>query len=174
MVRGSPGPGERRVALGRITGAWGVRGWVRLQSWTEPPEQILEFGTWQATGPGGAAIELQPLRGHRQGRQLVAQLAGVEDRDAAQALAGSELSVRRDEFPPPAAGEYYRADLVGLEVVTLEGQALGRVDHFVETPANPVMVVRGEREHWLPAVPRYLRQVDLDRGRVVVDWDPEL
>jgi 16S rRNA processing protein RimM len=89
------------------------------------------------------------------------------------ALARGELWMERRELPALGKGEYYRADLVGLEVVNQDDRPLGRVDHFLDLPANPVMVVSGEREHWVPLVPRHLRSVDLERGRIVVDWDPD-
>ena len=70
-----------------------------------------------------------------------------------------------------SANDFYRTDLIGCEVVNLEGVALGVVQHFIESAAQSLMVVHGEREHWVPAVPRYLRRVDLAARRVVVDWD---
>lgn len=159
--------------LGRILGPFGVRGWVKLQSYTEPPEQILEFPRWRVTAPAGAVRELVPLEGRRHGKGLVARLEGIADRDLAAALARNELWVERQELPALNQGQYYRADLVGLEVVDQAERRLGQVDHFVDLPANAVMVVKGEREHWVPLVPKHLRQVDLARGRIVVDWDPD-
>lgn len=97
----------------------------------------------------------------------------MDDREAAAGLARCDICVPRSELPPPGDGRYYRADLEGLEVVTTEGRVLGRLDHFVDTPANPVMVVVGERERWLPMVPRHLKEVDLEARRIVVDWDPD-
>jgi 16S rRNA processing protein RimM len=169
-----PGREHERVVLGRIAGPFGVRGWVKVQSFTEPPEQILGFPCWRATLPAGGSRELRPLEGRRHGRGLVARIEGIDDRDAAIALSRPELWIERRELPALPSGEYYRADLVGLEVVNQEGLRLGRVDHFLDLPANPVMVVTGEREHWVPLVPRHLRKVDLERGRVVVDWDLDL
>ena len=167
------GPGDSRIALGRITGSFGVRGWVKVKSYTEPPEQILEFPVWRADLPGGGHWNLMHLEGRRHGKGLVARLSGIEDRDQAKALAGQELWIERRELPALKDGEHYQADLVGLEVVNLEGRVLGRVDHFLETGANAVMVVIGEREHWLPMVPRHVQRVDLARGRITVDWDPD-
>ena len=103
----------------------------------------------------------------------MARLDGVNDRDAAAALSHCEVCVPREELPPAGPGQYYWADLVGLEVVTTQGEPLGRLDHIVETPGNPVMVVAGDRERWLPLVPRHLKSVDLEAGRIVVDWDPD-
>ncbi|MGQ0384422.1 MAG: ribosome maturation factor RimM [Gammaproteobacteria bacterium] len=164
---------HERIVLGRITGSFGVRGWVKLQSYTEPPEQILEFPRWRLALPGGGNRDLRPLEGRRHGKGLVARIEGIDDRDGAGALARGELWVERQELPPLGRGEYYRADLVGLEVVNVLERRLGRVHHFLDLPGNAVMVVIGESEHWVPLVPRHLRQVDLARGRIVVDWDPD-
>ena len=162
----------RRVELGRIAGAFGIRGWVRLISYTEPPEALLGYEGLRMVGPDGVPRDVGILEGRRQGTELVARLEGVADRDAAQALARAVIVIDRDRLPETAPGEYYWHDLVGLEAVNLEGRILGRIDHFVEAPANAVMVVRGEREHWLPLVPKHLKSVDLEARRVVVDWDP--
>jgi len=168
-----PGREHERIVLGRISGPFGVRGWVKVASFTEPPEQILGFSCWHVALPAGGSRELRPLEGRRHGKGLVARIEGIADRDDAMALARGELWIERRELPALGAGEFYRADLVGLEVVNQEARPLGRVDHFLDLPANPVMVVSGEREHWVPLVPRHLRSVDLERGRVVVDWDPD-
>jgi 16S rRNA processing protein RimM len=107
----------------------------------------------------------------RSGGALTVKLAGVEDRDQAAALTGAQVCVPRAELPEGDDKDFYRADLIGCEVVNLAGVELGVVQHFVETPAQALMVVRGEREYWVPAVPRHLRRVDLRARRVVVDWD---
>ena len=167
------GSGDSRIALGRITGSFGVRGWVKVLSYTEPPEQILEFPIWRLDLPEGGYRNLTHLEGRRHGKGLVARLEGIEDRDQAIALARQELWIERRELPALKGGEHYQADLVGLEVVNLEGHVLGRVDHFLETGANAVMVVIGAKEHWLPMVPRHVRRVDLGQRRITVDWDPD-
>jgi 16S rRNA processing protein RimM len=107
----------------------------------------------------------------RSGGALTVKFAGVEDRDAAAALRGAQICIPRSELPQRKAQDFYRADLIGCEVVNLAGIELGVVQHFVETPAQALMVVRGEREYWVPAVPQHLRRVDLQARRVVVDWD---
>ena len=167
------GQGDNRIALGRITGSFGVRGWVKLVSYTEPPEQILAFPVWRADLPGGGHRDLRHLEGRRHGKGLVARLTGIDDCDQASALSRLELWIELSELPALKDGDYYQADLVGLEVVNLEGHVLGRVDHFLDTGANAVMVVIGEREHWLPMVPRHVPKVDLERRRITVDWDPD-
>ena len=151
-----------------------MKGWLKLESFTEPPAQILEFRRWRADGPGGVSRELKPLEGKPHGKGFVVRLEGIADRDAAIALGRLELWVEREELPTLGSGEFYRADLLGLEVVNLAGTRLGRVDHFLDLPANPVMVVVGEREHWLPVGRGQLLRVDRGRGRITVDWDAEL
>ena len=112
---------------------------------------------WRTTGRSGGA--------------LTVKLAGVLDRTAAEALKGAAVAVPRSELPPCAARDFYRADLLGCEVVNLAGDPLGVVAHFVEIPAHALMVVRGTREYWVPAVPQHLRRVDLEARRIVVDWE---
>ena len=159
--------------LGRITGPFGVHGWVKVVSFTDPPDQFLGFARWHADAPDRAARELRPAEGKAHGKGWVVRLEGIDDRDAAIALGKPELWVEREELPALKAGEHYREDLVGFEVVNLAGESLGRVDGFIDLPANAVMVVAGERERWLPAGPGQLLRVDVGQKRVAVDWDPE-
>jgi 16S rRNA processing protein RimM len=158
------------IQLGSVGAPFGVRGWVKLRSHTSPPERLLEHGNLQI-GREGAWRSYRIEQRGRSGGALTAKLAGVEDRDQAAALRGAQVCVSRVDLPPRDDKDFYRADLVGCEVVNLAGVDLGVVQHFVETPAQPLMVVRGEREYWVPAVPQHLRRVDLKARRVVVDWD---
>jgi 16S rRNA processing protein RimM len=113
-------------------------------------------------------------QGRAQGKGVVARLDGVDDRDAATALVGTEIWVPRDALPKPRQGEYYWADLEGLAVRTVDGVDLGRVSHLFATGANDVMVVQGGRERLIPFVPgRQVVKVDLDAGLIEVDWDPD-
>jgi 16S rRNA processing protein RimM len=162
-----------RVVLGRVRGPFGVKGWLKVESFTDPPAQILDFPCWRADAPGRAARELRPAEGRAHGKGFVVRLDGIDDRDAAVALGKPELWVERGELPALGPREHYRADLVGLEVVNQEGVCLGRVDHFVDLPANAVMVVVGERERWLPVGPGRLLRVDAAKRRITVDWDAE-
>lgn len=162
--------------LGRIVGHHGLRGELKLYSYTAPPEQIFDYRTWRLKAADGREMELKRINGKTHGKTLTISLPGVLDRDAAAAAAwmDAEISVARAALPPLAEGEFYWADLEGLEVVTLEGASLGKVSHLISTGANDVMVVRdAERERLLPFVPgQWVQQVDLAAGRIVVDWDP--
>ena len=165
--------GERRVVLGKVGGLFGVQGWVKLWSYTEPVENLLAYREVEL-GIGGQWRTGRLLEGRRHGGGLVGRFEGAADRDTAAALVGAEIAVARDRLPAPAEGEYYWADLVGLEVVNREGVSLGRVEEMMATGANDVMVVAGERERLLPFLPGlYVDSVDLAAGCITVDWDPE-
>ncbi|ROR29825.1 ribosome maturation factor RimM [Inmirania thermothiophila] len=172
MAAAPEAEGERLVVLGRVSGLYGVRGWVRVYSYTEPREGILRYDPWYL-GHGGRWRRMDLVGGRRHGKGVVAALAGVADRDAAAALMGAQIAVRRSQLPPPAEGEYYWADLIGLEVRTVEGTPLGKVADLMETGANDVLVVRGERERLIPFLPgQVVRRVDVAGGLLEVDWDP--
>lgn len=165
----------RRVLVGRIVGLYGVQGWVKLESWTEPRTQIFKYQPWLLSVAPGQEREIEGVNGRPQGKGLIAKLPEVDDRDGAAALVGQDIYVARELLPPAGKDEYYWVDLEGLEVVTIAGVALGRVSHLFATGANDVMVVRdGERERLVPFVQgEYVRSVDLSSGRMVVDWDPD-
>ncbi len=157
------------IELGCVGAPFGVRGWVKVRSYTDPPERILEHRTPQLRlGSELRGVHIEATG--RSGGQLTVKYAGIGDRDVAQSLRGAAILVPRSELPQRKANDYYRADLLGLEVENLAGVRLGVIQHFVETPGQVLMVVRGEREHWVPAVPKHLKKVDLDGRRVVVDW----
>jgi 16S rRNA processing protein RimM len=158
------------IQLGFVGAPFGVRGWVKLRSHTDPPERLLEHRSLML-GRGGVWQTYRIEDSGRSGGALTVKLSGVEDRDQAQALRGAEIRVPRCELPPRNDRDFYRADLIGCEVVNLEGTGLGRVQNFMETPAQVLMVVRGAKDILIPAVPQYLRRVDLQSRRVVVDWD---
>jgi 16S rRNA processing protein RimM len=183
------GESSSLIELGVVGAPFGVRGWVKLRSFTDPPERLLQHRTLRLQ-VGGAWVAYQIEASGRSGGQLTAKLGGVGDRDQAGALRGAHIGVPRTELPERDDRDYYRADLIGCEVVNLAGRCLGSVQHFLETPAQVLMVVRraaasdsatpasaapGDaappREYWVPAVPRHLRRVDLQARRVVVDWD---
>ncbi len=160
------------VTLGRIVGLFGVRGQLKVESYTAPPEGLLRYPQWRLECTGGRIESRRLLEGRAKGRQLVVSLEGVEDCDAARALIGAHAQVARAEMPRLAEREYYQVDLIGLRVLNAGGEELGRVAHFLEMPAHPVMVVRGGgKEHWLPVTPQHLLNVDLEAGEIRVNWD---
>jgi len=160
---------DRLIVLGRIAGLYGVRGWVRVFSETDPRENILRYSPWLLDSAAHVVAE-----GRRHGKGLVVRLEGCEDRDQAAELIGRDICVRRDQLPPARPDEFYWADLEGLEVQTLAGEPLGRVSHLFDTGANDVLVVKGDRERLLPFVwDDVVKDVDFASGTIKVDWDPE-
>lgn len=161
------------VRLGRITGAYGVKGWVRVASDTERPERILDYRPWRILHRG-EWVTRTPVGGRRHADSVLAKLEGVDDRDGALALTGADIAVPRAALPETAGRELYWVDLVGAEVVSKAGVSLGRVDHLMATGANDVLVCAGERERLIPFIDgEVVLDVDLAAGRITVDWDPE-
>ena len=169
-----PSAPAKTVLLGRFHGAFGVRGELKLESFTDPPERILRYQPWTLRDPQGRERACADARGRATAKGVIAKLPGIEDRDAAEALRGTDVFVPRSTLPPPGPGEYYWVDLEGLRVVNLEGVDFGTVSHLFATGANDVLVARGDRERMIPFVePDYIRSVDFDAGVVTVDWDAD-
>lgn len=161
------------VIVGQVTGLYGIQGWLKVFSHTQPRAGITHYaplylqwqGEWQS-------IQVEDSRCH--GKGVILKLQGYDQRTTAARLLGCALAVRREQFAPPAEGEYYWTDLLGLRVVTVAGVELGRIVRLLETGANDVIVVAGERERLLPFLQgRVITRIDLAQGVMEVDWDPE-
>ena len=167
-------PIDDPVELGRLNGAWGSAGWVKVYSLTDPPEQIFEYQPWRIPGPPGL-LHIQQWR--RQGPRLVVRLEEIKNRDQAEALQGTRLVVDRTDLPQAEDGTWYWHDLIGLEVVNREGQLLGLVKGLFDAGAHDVLEIR--RDHskadlLVPFVPgHFVDEVDLTAGRILVDWKPD-
>jgi 16S rRNA processing protein RimM len=168
-VSGTP---RQLVILGRVSGLFGVKGWVKIHSYTDPRDGIADFERWiLRAGNDEQTVELQEGRNH--GRTVIAKLRGVDDRDQAIELVGAEIGVERAALAPCDPGEYYWTDLEGMDVVTTEGQTLGRLDHLFETGGHDVMVVAGDRQRLIPFVrDKVVQEVKLEQRVIIVDWDP--
>jgi 16S rRNA processing protein RimM len=136
-----------------------------VQSFTDPPQRLFEWTHWIVGDREVKLLEARP-----QGEGWVALLEGVTEREGASRLTGQMVLVDRELLPPTREREHYRDDLVGFEARNLEGAVLGKVDHFVDTPGNAVMVIKGAREHWVPVTPQHLVRVDVGSQSLVVDW----
>ena len=159
------------VILGRIVGLFGVRGWVKVYSYTEPREAVLDYKDWLLSRDGRWQWVVL-AEGKRHGKAVIARLEGIEDRDAAAELTGSEIGVDRDTLPDPGEGHYYWADLEGLTVVHKDGTELGKVAYLMATGANDVLVVDGPAERLIPFVTgEVILDVDLAAGIMRVDWE---
>ena len=157
------------VELGRIVGAFGIKGWVRLRSYTDPPEGILRYRHWHIGGREWRVIE-----GRGQPEGVVAALEGMQDRDAAAALRGAAIEVPRSALPKPKRGEFYWTDVLGSEVVSTTGAKLGTLSSVTSNGAQDVMVVTGEVERLIPfVVGPIVQHVDAAAKKILVEWDPK-
>lgn len=173
----------QRVVVGRIAAAHGVRGWVKIHSYTDPATNLFDYQPLEMRGGDGRGEAVAIDQWRPQGKGLVAHIVGCDDRDAAMLLGGRELVCDAARLPALGDREYYWAELEGLEVYVRQGereQLLGAIDHLLSTGANDVMVVRpiegsiDRRERLIPwMLDRYVLEVDRARGRVLVDWDPD-
>ncbi|WP_143728772.1 ribosome maturation factor RimM [Microbulbifer sp. GL-2] len=169
---------DQLVTVGRVTTVYGVRGWVKVYSYTEPMDNILQFPKWWLRGPKGwEALEIDA--GKRHGKGLIVHVNGIDDRDLAARLCQRDIAVARDLLPELGQGEYYWHQLEGLRVISRfagEEHDFGIVARMMETGANDVLVVRGgvdKRERLIPYLPdQFIADIDLEAGVITVDWDP--
>jgi 16S rRNA processing protein RimM len=152
-----------------VVAPYAIKGWIKLQTFTEDLDGLLDYPVWRL-GKNGNWREYRLLDGKVHGQYLLAGLEGVDDRDASEALQGMEVAVLREEMPEADEGEYYWDELVGLEVSNIQGEPLGRVVGLLETGAHDVLQVQGERLRLIPFVEAYIQSVDVAAGKLVVDW----
>lgn len=163
---------DEPVVVGRFNGPWGVRGWVKVWSDTRPPVAIFDYQPW-LLGEHGEPLEIEQWQ--QSGPRLVVKLHGIDTPEQATALGRQLIRVARSSLPEPEPGEYYWHDLIGLEVINLEGHSYGRVEKLQETGAHDVLQVRGDGGTVLiPFVTdEFVREVDFEAGRITVDWPLE-
>lgn len=169
-------PVQSILKVGRILGAFGIKGWVKVHSDTDPRENLLEYSPWFLWRNGQwQAVEV--AEGQMQSKGIVARLRGVDDRNVAETLGGIDIGVTAESLPPLPEDEFYWRDLLGLQVVNIEGVLLGVVDHLLETGANDIMVVKpcnGSVDGAQRLVPwvfgQVVQRVEKDAKRIVVDW----
>lgn len=165
--------GQDRVALGHINGVFGVQGWVKVFSYTEPRERIVKYKQWLIKRDG-VWQSINVISGRSQGKGVVARLEGITDRNAAELLMGSEIAIKRSELPRLSKNEFYWSDLIGLDVVNLDGEPLGQVTGLMETGAHDVLVVEDEAERLIPWVMGdVVVSVDTLEKRITVNWDKD-
>ncbi len=162
------------IHLGEISGVFGVKGWVKVFSYTMPRENIVKYKIWQLFSATATWQSIKVLNGRRQGKVVVAQLEGITDPDQARKLIGAKIIIAKEQLPKLKKGEYYWSELEGLFVVTTAGIDLGKVAWLFETGNNDVLVVEGDRERYIPYITdEVIISVDLKSSKIVVDWDPE-
>ncbi|WP_422911486.1 ribosome maturation factor RimM [Pseudomonas sp. MAC6] len=174
----TPAPAEGLVVLGKIVSVHGVKGDVKVYSFTEPLTNVLNYPHWTLKRDGEVK-QVEVAGGRLQGKVLVAKLKGLDDREVARTFAGFDICVPRSQLPELSDGDYYWYQLEGLKVIDQAGQLLGKVDHLFETGANDVMVVKpctdslDGRERLLPYTEQCVLSIDLVAGEMRVDWDAD-
>lgn len=169
---------EDLIVLGKITSVHGVRGEVKIYSFTDPIDNLLDYSQWTLRRDGEVK-QVELVSGRLQGKVLVAKLKGLDDREVARTFAGFDICVPRALLPDLAEDEFYWYQLEGLKVIDQLGQLLGKIDHLLETGANDVMVVKpcagslDDRERLLPYTAQCVLKVDLAAGEMQVDWDAD-
>ena len=158
------------VTVGRISGVFGVKGWLKVQSYTEPRANIVGFDVWTLRMSGAERL-FEVEDGQGQAGKVAAKLRGIDDPDRAREWVGADIVIERERLPKTQTDEFYWTDLEGLEVRTTAGLTLGRVAHLLATGANDVLVLDGTPERLIPFVlGAVVKHVDLEAGLIVVDW----
>jgi 16S rRNA processing protein RimM len=156
--------------MGRVLGPFGVRGWVKIHPYTEHPAGLTQYAQWWLRTPKGWQA-FSPAETEQHGQHLVARLQGLSDRDEASGFTGVDIAVDREVLPETDSGEYYKDDLVGLKVVNLAGENLGRVVEVFENGAHDILrVVDAGVERLLPFIGNVVEKVDIGAGEIQVDW----
>ncbi|MDD5631537.1 MAG: ribosome maturation factor RimM [Methylococcales bacterium] len=164
---------QEEINVGKISGVFGVKGWIKVFSFTDRKENILGYSPWLLKKGADSKI-VAVIDGKLQGKAIVAQLDGINDRDKAASLMGWDIFITPDQLPKTEKDEYYWSDLIGLAVETNLGAQLGVVESLLETGANDVVIVKGERERVIPFLQgQTIISIDLAAGKMVVDWDPD-
>jgi 16S rRNA processing protein RimM len=166
----TPHSDEKKLVVGKINGFFGVQGWVKIFSYTEPRKNILEYKPWYFFDDGAyKAIEM--TTGREQSKTIVAHVKGIDNKDQAAQLIGKSLYIDKDQLPQLDDDEHYWHELAGFHVINKNGTELGVVDYLVDTGSNNVLVIKGKKEHWIPYIDPYLVSIDKQNRVISVDWD---
>lgn len=170
---------EQQITLGKMGAVYGIKGWLKIHSFTDEPDAILDYFPWSLKlGNNVQTVEITDWRKHNKG--LIVKVAGIDDRDEAQAFVGSEILTSEAALPELPQGDFYWRDLIGLSVVTNKGYDLGLVTDMMETGANDVLVVKAnlndgfsKKERLIPYLfEQVIESVSIENKQICVDWDP--
>ena len=171
------------ILLGKISGVHGIKGWVKVFSYTSPRVKITEYNQWYLKKKNQSWEVQELIEGKAQGKNIIAKLDGINYRDEAEALVGTEIAVRQEQLAVLNEDEYFWKDLIGLSVRTINDEDLGKIDWIFNTGSNDVIIVKGviegekgieDKEHLLPFVfEDVIKSVNLEQSLMVVDWDPD-
>ncbi|RKF20908.1 ribosome maturation factor RimM [Alginatibacterium sediminis] len=170
---------EETVIIGRLGAVYGIKGWLKVNSFTEEPEDIFSYQPW-LVGPADKQRELKLTEWRRHSKSYIVKIEGYDLRELSQTLTGQDISVKSDDLPDLESDEYYWRDLIGMQVVNREGYRMGEVTDLMETGSNDVIVVKanlkdgfGKKERLIPFLEsQTIDTVDKDSRVITVDWDP--
>lgn len=167
------------ITLGKVGSVYGIKGWLKIHSFTENAEDIFDYSPWSLKlGGKTQSVTVTDWRKHNNG--LIAKFDGIDDRDIAQGVVSHEITVDESVLPELPDGDFYWRDLIGMTVVTEQGYNLGEVTDIMETGANDVLVVKanrndgfGKKERLIPYLfEQVVKTVDATNKQITVDWDP--
>ncbi len=161
------------LKFGKVSGVFGIKGWIKVFSFTDPRDNILKYSPWILVKNSDSKT-VKIIAGKLQGGSVIVQLDGFDSRNLAETLIGYDIMINQKQLPETQAGEFYWSDLIGLEVTNLQGIILGKVESLMETGANDVLIIQGDRERAVPFLQgQTIVNIDLAEGCMLVDWDAE-
>ncbi len=168
----TPHSNDKKLLVGKINGFFGLQGWVKVFSFTEPRSNILNYSPWSIKVDGGFHT-IDITNGREQSKTIVAHIEGIDSREDSQKFIGKDVYIDKEQLPELKESEYYWYELIGFDVINKDQEKLGMVDYFVETGANNVLVVKGIKEHWIPYIEPFLISIDSNNKEILVDWDKD-
>ncbi|CAB5506491.1 16S rRNA processing protein RimM [uncultured Gammaproteobacteria bacterium] len=165
-------PSSKRLLVGTINGLFGVQGWVKIFSHTQPRKNILSYKPWHTQIDEQWQI-LEIVNGREQSKTIVAKIKDIDNREQARAMIGIDVYIEKSQLLKLKKGEHYWEDLIGLEVINRSNFVLGKVQNLMETGVNHVLIVQGEKEHWVPYIEPFLCEVNIEKQQILVDWDED-
>lgn len=161
------------ITIGKIGAPYGVKGWVKIITYTEFGENILHYSPWYLENHKGAWEPIEVQEGKLYGKGVLVKLRGIDTPEAAKLYTNRAVGIPRGNLPQLEEGEYYWSDLKGLKVYNIAQEYLGEVIYLMETGSNDVLVVKGQKEHAIPYLPgRVVLKIDLKKQEMIVDWQP--
>ena len=168
----TPQENNKKLLVGKINGFFGLQGWVKVFSYTNPRTNVLNYSPWSIKVDGNfQSIDI--TSGREQSKTIVAHIKGIDNREDSQKFIGQDIYINKEQLPELTQGEYYWHELIGFDVINKDEEQLGTVDYFVETGANDVLVVKGKKEYWIPYIEPFLVSIDSKNNKILVDWDKD-
>jgi len=155
-----------RILIGKVSGCFGVKGWLKVFSYSNPRENITSYGTWIVND-----VVYKSVESKKNGKLIVAKLNGIDDKDLALTMIGQKIEIEKEQLHELDNDQYYWHDLVGLEVTNKQGVNFGTIKSLLETGAHDVVIINGDRERIVPYIMHQtIIDVNLEKNSMLVDW----